>query len=112
MSTTKFDNITDLSDYFQGQIISLVDYSTALKQQSDSHHDCLVHVQLKAPIQQARIEGLVRSISILTRQLFEHLDKNKTHDVRVTLTVTLTLTEKCSNYFWARKVGGWLDLWV
>jgi hypothetical protein len=31
MSTTKFDNITDLSDYFQGQMIALIEYSTALK---------------------------------------------------------------------------------
>jgi hypothetical protein len=51
MSTTKFDNITDLSDYFQGQMIALVDYCTALKTQSDSQHDCLVHIQLKAQIQ-------------------------------------------------------------
>jgi tRNA A37 threonylcarbamoyladenosine biosynthesis protein TsaE len=88
MSTAKFDNITDLSDYFQGQMIALIEYSTALKKQSDSQHDCLVHVQLKAQIQQARIEGLERSISILTRQLFEHFDTNKSRSVSLTLILT------------------------
>jgi hypothetical protein len=88
MSTTKFDNITDLSDYFQGQMIALIDYSTALKKQSDSHYDCLVHVQLKAQVQQTRIEGLDWSISILTRKLFEHLDKNMFLPSSLILTLT------------------------
>jgi hypothetical protein len=54
MPPTKFNNIIDLSDYFQGRMITLIDYFTALKKQSDSHYDCLVNIQLKAQVQQTR----------------------------------------------------------
>jgi hypothetical protein len=61
-------------------MIALIDYSTALKKQSDSHYDCLGDVQLTAQVQQAWINGLL--IKNLETKIINKQLANKTRGFR------------------------------